>query len=53
VGLDLTVGIPDNYNAILGDINIYGGDRDTGYFKTEDSKLTSDEEFYIENSTKI
>jgi hypothetical protein len=47
VDLDLTVGIPDNYNAILRDINIYGDDRDAVYFKTEDFKLTSDDDFVI------
>lgn len=47
VDLDLTLGIPDNYNAILRDINIYGDDRDAVYFKTEDFKLTSDDDFVI------
>jgi hypothetical protein len=45
--LDLTVGIPDNYNAILRDFNVYGDDRDAVYFKTEDFKLTSDDDFVI------
>lgn len=45
--LDLTVGIPDNYNAILRDINIYGDDRDAVYFKTEDFQLKSDDDFVI------
>lgn len=47
VDLDLTVGIPDNYNAILRDINVYGDDRDAVYFKTEDFQLTSDDDFVI------
>ncbi len=45
--LDLTIGIPDNYNAILRDFNIYGDNRDAVYFKTEDFKLTSDDDFII------
>ena len=45
--LDLTVGIPDNYNAIFRDINVYGDDRDAVYFKTEDFQLTSDDDFVI------
>jgi len=47
VDLDLTVGIPDNYNAILRDINVYGDNRDAVYFKTEDFQLTSDDDFVI------
>lgn len=47
VDLNLTVGIPDNYNAILRDMNVYGDDRDAVYFKTEDFKLTSDDDFLI------
>jgi hypothetical protein len=47
VDLDLTVGIPDNYNAIMRDMNIYGDDRDAVYFKTEDFQLTSDDDFVI------
>lgn len=47
VDLDLVVAIPDNYNAILRDTNIYGDDRDAVYFKTEDFQLTSDDDFVI------
>ncbi len=47
VDLDLTIGIPDNYNAILRDINVYGDNRDAVYFKTEDFQLTSDDDFVI------
>lgn len=47
VDLELTVGIPDNYNAILRDINVYGDNRDAVYFKTVDFQLTSDDDFVI------
>lgn len=47
VDLDLTIGIPDNYNAILRDFNVYGDNRDGVYFKTEDFQLTSDNDFLI------
>lgn len=47
VDLDLSVGIPDNYEAILRDINVFGDDRDAVYFKTEDFKLKSDDDFVI------
>ncbi|MDP4089889.1 MAG: hypothetical protein Q8930_11545 [Bacillota bacterium] len=47
VDLDLSLGIPDNYNAILRDFNVYGDNRDAVYFKTEDFKLTSDDDFVI------
>lgn len=47
VDLDLSLGIPDNYNAILRDFNVYGDNRDAVYFKTEDFKLTSDDDFII------
>lgn len=47
VDLDLTVGIPDNYNAIMRDMNVYGDNRDAVYFKTEDFQLTGDEDFVI------
>lgn len=47
IDLDLTVGIPDNYNAILRDINVYGDNRDAVYFKTEDFQLKSDDDFVI------
>lgn len=47
VDLDFTVGIPDNYNAILRDMNVYGDNRDAVYFKTEDFKLTSDDDFIM------
>lgn len=47
VDLELGLGIPDNYNAILRDFNVYGDDRDAVYFKTEDFQLTSDEDFVI------
>ncbi len=47
VDLDLTMGIPDNYNAILRDINVYGDNRDAVYFKTENFQLTSDDDFVI------
>jgi len=45
--LDLLIGIPDNFNAILRDTNIYGDDRDAVYFKTEDFQLTNDDDFLI------
>ncbi|HEY8891191.1 MAG TPA: hypothetical protein VIM70_13140 [Clostridium sp.] len=45
--LDFTIGIPDNYNAILRDINVYGDNRDAVYFKTENFQLTSDDDFVI------
>jgi hypothetical protein len=47
VDLELGIGIPDNYNAILRDFNVYGDNRDAVYFKTEDFKLTSDDDFII------
>jgi len=47
VDLDFTVGIPDNYNGILRDMNIYGDNRDGVYFKTEYFQLTSDDDFLI------
>ncbi|SMC16592.1 hypothetical protein SAMN02745134_00115 [Clostridium acidisoli DSM 12555] len=47
VDLDLTVAIPDNFNAILRDVNVYGDDRDGVYFKTEDFQLSSDDDFVI------
>jgi hypothetical protein len=47
VDLNFTVGIPDNYNAILRDINVYGDNRDAVYFKTENFQLTSDDDFVI------
>ncbi|MDP4145424.1 MAG: hypothetical protein Q8936_13225 [Bacillota bacterium] len=47
IDLELGIGIPDNYNAILRDFNVYGDDRDAVYFKTEDFKLTSDDDFLI------
>lgn len=47
IDLDFTVGIPDNYNAILRDLNVYGDNRDAVYFKTEDFQLTSDDDFII------
>lgn len=47
VDLDFTIGIPDNYNAILRDMNVYGDNRDAVYFKTEDFKFTSDDDFVI------
>jgi hypothetical protein len=47
VDLELSMGIPNNYNAILRDFNVYGGNRDAVYFKTEDFKLTSDDDFVI------
>lgn len=45
--LDFTIGIPDNYNAILRDFNVYGDNRDAVYFKTDDFQLTSDDDFLI------
>ena len=47
VDLDLVVGIPDNFNAILRDENVYADNRDAVYFKTEDFKLTTDDDFVI------
>lgn len=47
VDLDLSIGIPDNYNAILRDFNVYGDNRDAVYYKTEDFQLTSDDDFVI------
>ncbi|MDF2891631.1 MAG: hypothetical protein K0R80_1998 [Clostridia bacterium] len=47
VDLELGIGIPDNYNAILRDFNVYGDNRDAVYFKTEDFQLTSDDDFVI------
>ncbi|MDD3174387.1 MAG: hypothetical protein PHF63_12150, partial [Herbinix sp.] len=47
VDLDTSLGIPDNYNAILRDFNVYGDDRDAVYFKTMDFQLTSDDDFVI------
>lgn len=47
IDLDFTIGIPDNYNAILRDFNVYGDNRDAVYFKTEDFRLTSDDDFVI------
>ncbi len=47
VDLNLTIGIPDNYDAILRDVNVYGDNRDAVYFKTEDFQLTSDDDFVI------
>jgi hypothetical protein len=45
--LELGIGIPDNYNAILRDFNVYGDNRDAVYFKTEDFQLTNDDDFLI------
>lgn len=47
VDLDLNVTIPDNFNAILQDVNVYGDDRDGVYFQTEDFQLSSDDDFII------
>lgn len=47
VDLDLTIAIPDNFDAILRDVNVYGDDRDAVYFKTKDFQLTSDDDFVI------
>lgn len=47
INLNLSVGIPDNFNAILRDMNIYGDDRDAVYFKTEDFQLKDDDDFLI------
>ncbi len=47
VDLELSIGIPDNHNAILRDFNVYGDNRDAVYFKTEDFQLKSDEDFVI------
>ncbi len=47
VDLDMNIAIPDNYNAILRDYNVYGDDRDGVYFKTQDFQLTSDEDFVM------
>jgi len=47
VDLDFTIGIPDNYNAILRDVNVYADNRDAVYFKTENFQLTSDDDFVI------
>lgn len=47
IDLNLAIGIPDNFNAILRDTNIYGDDRDAVYFKTEDFQLTDDDDFLI------
>lgn len=47
VDLELGIGIPDNYNAIVRDFNVYGDNRDAVYFKTEDFQLTSDDDFII------
>ena len=45
--LDKSIAIPDNFDAILQDINVYGDDRDAVYFKTADFKLKSDDDFII------
>jgi hypothetical protein len=45
--LDTMIAIPDNFHAILQDVNVYGDDRDAVYFKTEDFQLTSDDDFLI------
>jgi len=47
VDLESGIGIPDNYNAILRDFNVYGDNRDAVYFKTEDFQLKSDDDFVI------
>lgn len=47
VDLDLTMGIPDNYEAILRDITVFGDNRDAVYFKTKNFQLTSDDDFVI------
>lgn len=47
IDLEFSIGIPDNYNAILRDFNVYGDNRDAVYFKTEDFRLTSDDDFVI------
>jgi len=47
VDLNFTIGIPDNYEAILRDFNVYGDNRDAVYFKTENFQLTSDDDFVI------
>lgn len=47
VDLDLIVAIPDNFNAIVRDMNVYADNRDAVYFKTVDFQLTSDDDFLI------
>lgn len=47
VDLDSKVAIPDNYEAMLQDICVFGDNRDAVYFKTDTFQLTSDDDFVI------
>lgn len=47
VDLDLNLAIPDNYEGILQDNNVWIDNRDTIYVKTETFKLVTDDDFVV------
>lgn len=47
VDLDFNLAIPDNYEGILQDDNVWIDNRDTVYVKTESFKLATDDDFLI------
>ncbi len=47
VDLDLNLAIPDAYEGILQDVNVWLDNRDTVYVKTESFKLATDDDFVI------
>lgn len=47
VDLDLSLAIPDTYEGILQDVNVWFDNRNTIYVKTESFKLATDDNFVI------
>ncbi|MEJ6949636.1 hypothetical protein [Natronospora cellulosivora (SeqCode)] len=47
VDLDFNLAIPDAYQGILQDVNLWIDNRDTVYVKTENFKLATDDDFLI------
>lgn len=47
VDLDINLAIPDAFEGILQDVNLWIDDRDTIYLKTEDFKLLTDDDFVV------
>lgn len=47
VDLDINLTIPDAYEGILQDVNVWVDNRDTVYVKTESFKLATDDDFVI------
>jgi hypothetical protein len=47
IDLDFNLAIPDNYEGILQDVNVWIDNRDTVYVKTESFKLVTDDDFLI------